>query len=86
MIKKRELKDPRSCLNRALDNETVFVLLGRDASAPAAIKAWALDRVRIGKNAMRDHEIQEALACAAEMEGKRHVFRAALKQARKPRR
>lgn len=83
MIKQRELKDPKSCINRALGNEMVFVLLGRDASAPAAIRAWVLDRVQIGKNVMRDREIQEALACAATMEARRHEVRAALNRKRR---
>jgi hypothetical protein len=40
MLRKEELSDPNSCLNRAKDNEMVFVLLERDPAAPVAIRAW----------------------------------------------
>ncbi len=49
MLKRDELADPTSCLNRARDDEMTFVLLGRDAAAPAAIRAWAEERIRLGK-------------------------------------
>jgi hypothetical protein len=53
----------------------VFVLLGRDAAAPAAIRAWAAERIRLGKNAPTDEQIVEALRCADTMqaEGRRWV-------------
>ena len=48
--------------------EMVFVLLSRDAAAPFAIRAWADERVRLGKNAETDEQIVEARACARTME------------------
>lgn len=68
MRKREELRDPDSCLNRAEFNEMVFVLLGRDAAAPAAIRAWANKRIWLGKNQIGDEQIQEALRCADTME------------------
>jgi hypothetical protein len=68
MKKFRELSDPESCLNRARDNEIIFVLLARDAAAPAAIRAWAGERMRLGKNRLSDPQILEALSCADAME------------------
>lgn len=68
MMKARELADPTSCLNKARDNEILFVLLGRDVAAPAAIRAWAAERIRLGKNHPGDEQIEEALACAMSME------------------
>jgi hypothetical protein len=68
MKKSRELNDPGSCLNRARDNEIIFVLLARDAAAPAAIRAWAGERMRLGKNRLSDPQILEALSCADAME------------------
>jgi hypothetical protein len=68
MRKKDELTNPNSCLNRARDDEMIFVLLARDVSAPVAIRAWARDRVATGKNSYGDPQIVEALACAAKME------------------
>lgn len=56
-----------SCLNRARFNELVFVLLGRDAAAPFAIRAWCAERIRLGKNAADDAQILEALSIADSM-------------------
>jgi hypothetical protein len=55
-------------MNRAKDNEMTFVLLGRDVAAPVAIRAWVIERIRIGKNVADDPQIVEAIKCAAEME------------------
>lgn len=68
MIKRDELSDPNSCLNRAEDDEMLFVLLGRDEAAPATIRAWCRARVLKGKNKRDDPQIVEALACAKSME------------------
>lgn len=68
MIKARERDEPTSCWNKAHDYEPVFVLLGRDASAPHAIRAWADHRVLIGRNDLGDAQVQEALALASEIE------------------
>jgi hypothetical protein len=58
--KRDELSDPGSCLNRARDDEWLFVLLGRDPAAPAAVMAWIQERVRLGKNRPDDPQIVEA--------------------------
>lgn len=68
MYRKKALSDPNSCFNRARPDERLFVLLGRDKAAPAAIRAWASERIRIGKNTAEDAQITEALAIADEME------------------
>lgn len=65
--------NPASCMSRARDDEMTFVLLGRDVAAPTAIRAWAAERVRLKKNSKDDEQIQEALACALEMEEKREM-------------
>jgi hypothetical protein len=67
MRKKDELSK-NSCMKRAHPEEMVFVLLSRDAAAPATIRAWAAERVRLGKNVETDEQIVEALACAETME------------------
>ena len=69
MRKAKELSDPKSCMNRARPDEMTFVLLGRDVAAPAAIRAWIAERVRLGKNNYNDVQIVEALDCAVAMEG-----------------
>jgi phage protein D len=59
MLKREELADPNSCLNRAKDDELIFVLLGRDTAASVALRAWIEERIRLGKNTREDRQIQE---------------------------
>jgi hypothetical protein len=68
MLKGLELKDPTSCFSKAKDDERIFVLLERDKAAPATIRFWVQERIRLGKNVESDPQIQEALMCAALME------------------
>lgn len=68
MRKKKELKDPNSCLSKAKNDEFVFVLLGRDAAAPETIRFWCRLRIRLGKNAPDDEQITSALADADAIE------------------
>lgn len=68
MIKRLELSDPQSCMSRAEQEEPTFVLLGRDITAPAAIRAWCELRIVAGKNKRDDPQIIEALSCAALMQ------------------
>lgn len=62
-----EATDPRSCWNKANNQEMVFVLLARDKAAPVAIEAWCQERIRLGKNTDTDPQIVEARECAAKM-------------------
>jgi hypothetical protein len=71
MRKRDELTNPESCLNRARDQEMTFVLLGRDAAAPMAIRAWVAERIRLGKNRPDDAQVVEAEQCARTMEAER---------------
>jgi hypothetical protein len=66
--KKDEIANPNSCFNRARPDELVFVLLGRDPAAPAAIRAWAAARIASRKNIATDHQILESLRTADEIE------------------
>lgn len=67
MRKREELADPNSCLNRAAEEEMLFVLLGRDEAAADTVREWCALRVKIGKNKWTDPQIQNALACADAM-------------------
>lgn len=67
MLKKEEVADSNSCLNKAKNDELLFVLLGRDIAAPVAIHAWVAERIRLGKNNVNDPQILEALECARKM-------------------
>lgn len=69
MFRDEEARTPTSCFNRAKGFEMLFVLLARDLAAPAAIRAWVNERIRIGKNKADDEQITEALRCASIMEG-----------------
>jgi hypothetical protein len=71
MRKKDELSDPTSCLNKAHDNEWLFVLLGRDAAAPVAVRAWIEERIRLGKNKPDDEQIVEAMRWVNEVSSQR---------------
>lgn len=68
MLKRQELSDPNSCLNRAKDNEMIFVLLGRDPASPETIRFWIKERIRLGKNQLNDHQIVSANEVAEVME------------------
>jgi hypothetical protein len=68
MIKRMELSNPNSCLNRARDDEMVFTILERDAAAPSTVRHWVSERIRLGKNKLEDDQIHEALAAADYME------------------
>lgn len=75
MRKSEEISRADSCLNRALPNENVFVLLGRDAAAPTTIRYWAAVRVLRGVNRDTDTEIVEARALADAMDAEYAALR-----------
>ena len=68
MLKHVVIEDPESCLNKALAQEELFVLLARDPAAPVAIRAWIDERIRLGRNPPGDEQIREAYECATRME------------------
>lgn len=68
MLKKEELANPESCWNKARMDERVFPILERDLAAPAAVRFWCFERVRLGLNRFDDPQIREALECAELME------------------
>jgi hypothetical protein len=73
-----EITKQYSCLNKAKSNELVFVLLGRDAAAPTAIRAWVERRIQIGLNEPGDAEVIEALDVADKMDRERNAIRASI--------
>ena len=80
MIKRDEIEDPASCLNKARADERLFVMLARDPAAPVAIRAWIAERIRLGKNTASDEQIREAFECATLMELERSEIDAARRQ------
>lgn len=73
MLKKNELDDENSCLNRATANEMLFVILERDVAAPETIRYWCMMRIKHGKNRETDAQIIEALNCASYIELKQQA-------------
>ena len=64
MKKSDEIRDHNSCLNRAADDEPLFVLRAKDPCAIATVLAWINFRVATGKNKNDDPELAEALQWA----------------------
>ena len=65
LTKTAEQADPNSCLNKAADDEPVFVLRAKDATAPKVISDWCARRIEAGKNVHSDAQITDALGVAA---------------------
>lgn len=59
MIKKDELAHPTSCLNKAADDEPVFVLRAKDVLAPTVVACWAALAMREGVH--EQARIEEAM-------------------------
>jgi len=69
MRKSDELKNPKSCMSRAKDDEMTFVLLGRDIVAPLQLFASGVGCAAcMEKINRRIHRQPPALACADTME------------------
>lgn len=64
MKKSEELSNPNSCLNRAADDEHLFVLRAHDVTAAETIRFWARERMRLSKNQPHDKQIAEAFDLA----------------------
>jgi hypothetical protein len=71
MIKLQEAFDQNSCFNKAKPEEMIFVLLARDCAMPDTIRFWCKERIIQGKNKFEDAQIQEAMACAESVDGKK---------------
>ena len=74
MRKSQELAFGTSCLNKAADDEPLFVLRANDELAPDAVEKWAFEyakkKVKINGGFMSGRQVekfQEALACANSM-------------------
>lgn len=72
MLKRDELANPKSCLNKADEAEPLFVLRANDENAPACVAAWARDYIleKGGWNNMSDNQKKkytEAMDIAGEM-------------------
>jgi len=68
VLKRDEMFVLDSCLNKAREDEMLFVLLARDPAFPATVRFWAAERVRLGKDGPASPKVLSALACAAAAE------------------
>lgn len=64
MLKHEEMSDPTSCLNKAADDEIIFVVLEQDDAAPDTIRFWVNKRIELGKNKPSDRKMTSALELA----------------------
>jgi len=74
-IKERELwasKDNSTCLQKALPEEPVFVLLARDATSAKTVVHWIGDNLHRNENELRD-----AFECAMAMKSYRERIKKA---------
>lgn len=63
MKKYKELKDPSSCLNKAGDDEMLFVLRAQDVTSPKTILYWITENFETCPPA----KLREAFECAMSM-------------------
>lgn len=68
MRKSLELSDATSCLNKAGDDELVFVLLSRDPAAVATVEFWIAKRIELGIDAPDSDKLKEAAQLAHQMQ------------------
>ena len=73
MKKWDEVHNPNSCLNKAKDDETIFVILSRDKAAPNSVRFWAQERIDLGLNKPGDQKIIDAYKRAEEMEAEQNA-------------
>lgn len=68
MLKHDELADPNSCLNKANDEDFIFVLIQKDIAMADTIRFWCSKRIVMGKNKHDDPKIKEAMALADKLD------------------
>lgn len=66
MRKIQEIENPESCLNRAEDDEPLFVIRAKDKVSASVVRSWAEWASLSG--AHEPEKIQEARAIAEDME------------------
>lgn len=67
MRKLLEINDPSSCLNKAEDNEPLFVLRAHDITTPDVVRFW-LENAEAKGAQIEPAKKEHALACIAQME------------------
>ena len=75
--KRQTLDDPNSCLNKAKDNEPIFVLRANDPIAPLVVRIWASLSTHLGPHSVI--KTSSALLAAVDMEDWRTIERGQIK-------
>lgn len=75
MKKCDEINRLDSCFNKAKFTELLFIMLERDKAAPAGIRKWIEERIRLGLNSVGDKQLLEAEALAKSIEDSIEVFK-----------
>lgn len=78
MKKEDEQNQRDSCLNKAYADEYIFVILARDPAAQAAIRAWTIERIKLGLNDPVQAQLVEAFDLSVQMQIQRPEIRARL--------
>lgn len=73
MLKRDELKDPKSCLNKAADDEPIFVIRANDPLARKVVQHWAALALERG---LHEDKIDAAFRFANTMEAWREQHHA----------
>ena len=69
MLKREELSRPDSCLNKAGDDELIFVLRAKEPAAVYAVRAWIARRLEMVLNFDDDPKIIDAYEWVRRAEG-----------------
>jgi hypothetical protein len=59
-------KNTDTCLQKAFDDEKLFVLMTRDMTSPAVVLEW----IKLNINTQPDDKLREAFECALEMKNR----------------
>jgi hypothetical protein len=80
VLKLKEIAEPNSCLNRAADDEPLFVLKSTDPLASSIVRTWAIlywktkSAEPMGMTPQQRAKYEEAMALASEMDVWRHAY------------
>jgi hypothetical protein len=58
------------CLEKAFDDERLFVLMTRDATAPEVVLEW----IKLNIHSQPEKKLREAFDCAMEMRNRQEYF------------
>lgn len=70
MIKREELSNPNSCLNKAEDDEILFVFRDKDLTFADVVRYWIGKRIQYGLNKPGDAKLVEAEETAQRVQRK----------------